>query len=97
MQKIKNCPFFYRCFRERSSRQKVAWDVNALYCSSAWAEQGNAAGRRVTGGQSPSMLGICIPHNANLFHVIFREREKCTVESSEPIWQELIMSLSLAL
>lgn len=35
MEKIKNWPFFCR---EGSSRQKAAGDINALYCSRAWAE-----------------------------------------------------------
>lgn len=97
MEKIKKGPFVCRCFGEGSSRQKAAWDVNALYCGSTWAEQGNAAGRRVTGGQFLNILGICIRNNSHLFHVVSREREKCTVESREPVWQGLIMSLSLFL
>lgn len=35
-----------------------SWEGNALCCGSAWAEQGNAAGTRVTGGQSLKILGI---------------------------------------
>lgn len=82
---------------EEAAEAGAAWDVNALYCGSARAERGNAAGRRVTGDQSLHILGIGIPHNSHLFQVIFGDREKGTEESREPIWQGLIMSLSLSL
>lgn len=69
-------PFLLQVFQQ----ERKSWNGNALYCGSAWAEQGNAAGTRVTGGQSLNILGICIPHNSHLFHVFFREREKYMVE-----------------
>lgn len=52
---------------------------------------------QVTGGQSLNILGICIPHNSHLFHVVFREREKYTVELRDYLASADHFSLSLSL